>query len=417
VRFASIESVSDVAPWRLVMFHPFYRSIALTLFLAGFGISAAEPVKTLFLTHELGASLSVAGAFYATNVVAPFWGFLVGSLSDRRGDRLLVFRACALVGACGWVGMAVVTSVWMAAVISAVALTLAGAAIGQLFAAVRDELDRVPTVSDTRVISAVRMAFTVGWVVGPVAGSWFAAVAGSRALFLATAVCLLAQIAPLGVRRVAPSGHPSASSAPRDRGQGSEHGMGPLVVFLLLGVAAMAGDSIKFGYLPIYMADDLGVSSAVRGAVIGMQPLSELAFMPVFALLADKTSPMKVLALGGVFGAGAYVSFALSTSVALLVLGQLLTACLWATLAALGVNVAQQLFPQGIGRASSLFMSATMVSGAVGGVVGGLTVARLGLPGVFWIPMLLCFSSSVGLIVLERRLSRPLIEPSPSKAA
>ena len=74
--------------------------------------------------------------------------------------------------------------------------------MAQLFAATRDELSRRPTGADNRVLSAVRMAFTAGWVLGPVLGSWLGSVVGLRPLLVATAVLTLSQLLPLAGQRV-----------------------------------------------------------------------------------------------------------------------------------------------------------------------------------------------------------------------
>ena len=58
--------------------------------------------------------------------------------------------------------------------------------------------------------------------------------------------------------------------------------------------------------------------------------------------------------------------------------GQILMSALWAAIAGLGVTVAQQLYPYGVGLASSVFMSSIMLNGGLGGAIGGLGTALLG---------------------------------------
>ena len=187
---------------RVVVRSKFYRSAFLALLIAGIGLSAATPQLTLFLVRDLGTPLPVAGLYYVTNLAAPVAGYLVGRLSDRSRDRLLWFRVCAVIGGVGWLAMAAANTVWLPFVISTVALSLAGGSMAQLFAACRDELSRHPTKAENRVIATIRMAFTVGWILGPVLGSWFGGVFGLRALLVATAACVFAQMLPLGGQRV-----------------------------------------------------------------------------------------------------------------------------------------------------------------------------------------------------------------------
>ncbi len=81
----------------------FFRSALIGLLFSGIGVSAVVPQLTLFLVDELGASLPVAGLYYLTNLAAPFAGYLVGRMSDRHQDRLVLFGICAVVGAAGWI--------------------------------------------------------------------------------------------------------------------------------------------------------------------------------------------------------------------------------------------------------------------------------------------------------------------------
>ncbi|GAA0937378.1 hypothetical protein GCM10009554_25610 [Kribbella koreensis] len=382
-----------------------YRASFLALLIAGIGMSAATPQLTLFLVRELHTPLPVAGLYYVTNLAAPVAGYLVGRLSDRTPERLLWFRICALVGTVGWLAMAAANTVWLPFVISAVALSVSGGSMAQLFAACRDELSRHPTKADNRVVATVRMAFVIGWMIGPVAGSWFGGEFGLRALLVATATCVFAQMIPLGRQRV--ERYDDVTLIPRSTGRRQIDHMMPLLVFTAICVLAMTGDTIKFGYLPIYMAEQLHVSDTMRGAVIGIQPLLELLLLPLVARLADRFGGLKVMTAGAALGLAGNLAYATSTSVVALFVGQALTAGLWACVGALGVSIAQHLYPEGVGTASGIFLSSIPVSSAIGGAIGGLGVAAIGLPHVFFLPAALTTLSTIAFAVLSRRADAP----------
>lgn len=376
----------------------FFRSALIALFFSGIGVSAVVPQLTLFLVDELGATLPMAGLYYLTNLAAPFAGYLVGRLSDRQQDRLTLFRICALVGAAGWVVIALAQSIWVPFVVSVLALSIGGASMGQLFAACRDELSRRPTPVDNQVIALIRMAFTAGWVLGPVFGSWFGSAVGLRAMVFATAACLVLQVIPLGRQRVPRFVRPVSDT---DRPAGPR-GMLPLLIFMALTVCAMAGDTIKFGYLPIYMDQQLHFSPVLRGAVIGIQPLLEFLLMPIAARLADRFGPLKVLPVGVAFGVLGNLAYATSDAAPGLFVGQLLVAVQWACIGVLGVTIAQELYPERVATASGLWMSSMPIAGAVGGLVGGIGVATYGLPRVFFLPAGIILIGCVGMIILGR---------------
>jgi SET family sugar efflux transporter-like MFS transporter len=288
---AAAEVATTPSAARAVWGSPLYRGATVALFLSGLGTSAAAPQITLFLVNDLHVSLTTAGLFYLTNITAPLAGYLIGARSDRTGKRLGLFRWCALAGSLGWVAMALADRVWMPFVISAVVLAFSGAASSQLFAAVHDDLRTTASPVADGVVSIVRMALTAGWVVGPVLGSILATAAGSRVMLTATGACALAQIIPMGFARTGParrgSARPGAETASATEVQAERlaqrpkfREMLPLFAFTGLYVFVYAGEPIKYGYLPIYMRDDMHLPTVVSGAVIGIQPLIELILMP-----------------------------------------------------------------------------------------------------------------------------------------
>jgi MFS transporter, SET family, sugar efflux transporter len=397
---------------RTVWNSPLYRGATAALFLSGLGTSAAAPQITLFLVNDLHVSLTTAGLYYLTNITAPVAGYLIGARSDRTGRRLGFFRLCAIAGFLGWCAMAAASQLWMPFVISALVLAFAGAAGSQLFAAVHDDLQATASPVGDGVVSIVRMALTAGWIVGPVAGSLLATAAGPRVMLAATGVCTLAQIVPMGLARArptppgerstaAPEARPEATPG-RPAGRPGRRVMLPLLAFTGLYVLVYAGEPIKYGYLTIYMHDDLHLPTAVSGAVIGIQPLIELILMPVAVVVARRIGMMRLMVAGAAFGVGANLCFALTGNAAGMFAGQILMGGVWGVFAALGIIVAQRLLPQAIATASAVFMSSTAIASALGGLTGSVGVALLGLPHVFFAPALYGLIATVGITAMSR---------------
>jgi MFS transporter, SET family, sugar efflux transporter len=97
-----------------VLSSPLYRGAAVAMCLSGLGISAAAPQIVFYMVKELGAPLPVAGLYYLTSLTAPIAGYIVGRHSDRTGERLALFRLCALAGFVGWGAIALSTKIWIA---------------------------------------------------------------------------------------------------------------------------------------------------------------------------------------------------------------------------------------------------------------------------------------------------------------
>jgi MFS transporter, SET family, sugar efflux transporter len=379
---------------------PFYRGATIAMFLSGLGFSAAAPQIALFLVKELHAALPTAGLYYLTNLTAPVAGYLVGARSDRTGHRMTLFRLCAVAGFLGWAAIAVSTRAWMPFAISALVLGFSGGAGSQLFAAVHDRLRADPDGDNEGVVAVIRMALTAGWVVGPVAGSWLAAVLGLRTMLFATAVCTLAQVLPMATARAPlPRTTTAVPRAPRT----GVRAMLPLLAFTGMYVLVYAGEPIKYGYLPIYMAEQLRLPATVSGAVIGIQPLVELVLMPFSVIVGRRIGAMRLMVVGAAFGVAANVCFATVPSAAGMFAGQIFMGGVWGVFAALGIIVAQRLLPTAVATASAIFLSSTALSSALGGVTGGLGVSVLGLPHVFFLPAAFGLLAAGGLVVLARR--------------
>ncbi|HYI52549.1 MAG TPA: MFS transporter [Microlunatus sp.] len=388
---------------RLVLRSRLYRRATLSLYFAGLGISIAMPQLSLFLVQDLHASLPVAGLFFLTNLAAPILGFLVGSWSDRLTDRLFLFRIGAVVGLAGWVLMAFATHVWMAFVVNLTVLGFAGATSSLIFAAVRDQLTHVPTGADNRVMSTVRLGFSLGFMTGPIVGSVLGGVAGLRVTLIAAGVCTLLQAVPLIGQRVdrAPvdPAHPAVGSA--DRAVAGKPSLAPLLTFLGLSVLAMCGDTIKFAYLPIYMELQLGTPDWLRGVVIAAQSVGMLIFIPIMGVLADRFGAHRLVIVNVLLGVAANIGFMIAGNEVVLIVSTMLNAAMWATLGGIGITVAQDLYPTGIGLASSLYFSAIRFAAAIGGIAGALGVRWFGVPGVFAVPAALCLLAAAGLLVQE----------------
>ena len=375
----------------------------IAMFLSGLGTSAAAPQIVLFLVKELGASLPLAGFYYLTSLAAPVAGYLVGRYSDRTGNRLGLFRLCAVAGFLGWAGVALSTSVWMPFVIAVALLAVAGATASQIFAAVHDELSRKPDSTNENVVATIRMALTAGWIVGPVLGAWLAAAYGLRPMIWMTAICTLLQIVPLGALNPKAQGKkasPSQSAQPASHA--SLRAMLALLAFTGLFVLVYAGEPVKYGFLLIYMEEHLKLSPPVRGAVIGIQPFIELLIMPFSIRLGRRFGYVRMMSVAAAFAVAANLCFALWPSVFGMFAGQILMGGVWGIFMVLGIIVAQRLAPDAVATASAIFMSSTALASALGGVAGGLGVAGLGLPLVFLLPALFAGIAVVGLAWMGR---------------
>jgi len=394
------DRASSQSALRQVASSRFFLGATIAMFLSGLGTSAAAPQLVPFLVKELGASLPLAGFYYLTSLAAPVAGYFVGRYSDHTGNRLNLFRLCAVAGFLGWAGLAISTAVWVPFILAIVLLAVSGATASQIFAAVHDELSVRPDDANESVVAIIRMALTGGWIVGPVLGAWVAAAYGLRPMLCMTAICTLLQIAPLGTLNPAVKPKPKSAKGPTHHA--SLRAMVPLLAFTGLFVLVYAGEPVKYGFLLIYMEEQLKLSPAVRGAVIGIQPFIELLIMPFSIGLGRRLGNVWLMCIAAALGVLANLCFALGASAAGMFAGQILMGGVWGIFMVLGIIVAQRLLPDAVATASAIFMSSTALASALGGITGGFGVALLGLPDVFLLPALFAGIAVIGLAMAAR---------------
>lgn len=221
-------------------------------------------------------------------------------------------------------------------------------------------------------------------------------------MFVATACAILAQVVPLGLQRGRARRHPDGAVV--DRRPPTVRQMLPLLVFAGLFILVYAGEPARYAYLPIHMRENLDLPPAVVGAVIGLQPLVQLPLMPFVVRLGRRFGWFGALVLGSGCGATAYTLFAFSPSVVGLFVGQALMGIMWATFATIGLILSQRLLPTAVATATAVFLSATPLAQAVGGLVVGLAAGAVGLPYAFLAPVGLCLLGGVGLFLMGRRV-------------
>lgn len=395
---------------KVILRNPLYRGATIGLFLSGIGGAAATPQIASFLVNELDASLRTAGLFYLTSLTAPIAGYMVGARSDRTGQRLTIFRICAITGFFGWLAFAFSSQLWVPFLLSATILAFAGAAMSQLFAAIHDDIAANPSQQGDSVFATIRMSVTAGWIIGPVIGTSIAAAWGTRAVLLVTAFSALAQIIPLGTIRSRPLVPAIERSITAGQlpitARTSLGAMMPLLVFTLLCLNINASEAVKHAFLPIYMTEHLQLSPTIQGIVIGSQPFVEFPLIPVAVILARKWGALPLIAGATGIAAIGNVVFAFADGAIEILLAQVLMGVVWGIFAALGIIVAQRLLPTAVATASGVFMSSGAIGSAFGGFTGGLGAEALGLPRVFLLPAIFCLLATVGLAVLHMRTER-----------
>ncbi|WP_280176799.1 MFS transporter [Stackebrandtia albiflava] len=384
-----------------------YRWYAFVLVLTGMSGSAGMPLMSLFLIQELGASLEEAAMTTVAGLLGVAVNLVIGRRSDRWRSRIPVMCASAAVMATGWALVGFTDVFWLALLVYAALLSAPyGVLNAQIFAGLADVMAARDEPRPSTVNSTLRGGYSFGFMIGPVLSTALASVAGIRAAFAVAAVAY-AGVAILAL--FLDSTRPAATTAgPRSRGGGNL----PLTLFAVGTCLVIVGDMLRGVYLPVYVVEELHHSTFVFGVLIAAVAGAEVVVFPLVGMAADRFGIRRIIAVALAVGVCGYAVLATSTQLWQVVVFHVFQVFLFAATIALGLSYAQRLVPGRPGTASAAFFSAQTAAKPVSGLLGAVAVAGLGLPGLFWLPAVLCALCLAAFTAASLRArSRPVPQP------
>ena len=385
-----------------------YRAFLLIMVLLSLAVSSTLPLITLYLVDQLHVTLSQAALFFVGEaLLGLIIGLVVGRWSDRWRSRLPAIRVAAVWVAAGWLVFAFSPYPWLTLSAGGLFLSAGAITMGQAFAALHDAMVREGETQPALINATVRTAFSFGFVVGPLVGSELAALVSFRVAFLTAAFLSLLCLVPLHGLHV-----PVSTTEPNE----SKVIEGPqsnilLYVFVGLCTLVLTGSTLKITYLPIDVTKHLGGSIGLYGTVMAVSPIAELFTVPAAALLAVRFRIGKLFTIGLVVATIEYLILAFNTALWQVYLAQAMDALVVGVVFGLGLTYAQQLSPSRAGLASSTFGAAFGMATLAGNLVGGVGVSFLGIPGVFFIPLITSVIALAAFIALDH-IAAGRVEPA-----
>jgi MFS family permease len=363
--------------------------LAVTQVLAGVGMATALAVSTLVAARLSGSDLVGGAALTCVVLGAAGAALVVARVATRHGRRPALGLGYA-VGTVGAAGTATAVGAGKAPMML-VGLLLVGAATAAGLAARFAATDLAAPERRARALGLVVWSTTVGAVAGPNLAGPLQTLAGKLGLVPAAGPFWLCALAfglaaagtwwglrpdPLLLARgtaVSPTASGSGGTAARAALLASPAallGAGGVVVGHLVMIALMS-------MTPVHL-DHGGATLTVVGLVISAHVAGMYAFSPVFGWLADRLGRPRVLALAaGLLLAAAVVCAAAGPDQAGLVgVGLVLLGLGWSASLVAGSALVTESVPLAVRPAAQGLVDVAMnVSGALGGVAGGLVVA------------------------------------------
>jgi MFS transporter, SET family, sugar efflux transporter len=366
-----------------VLQDPYYRACFVSLFLLGYAISAFFPYMTIWATGTFGISAFAASLLHVpAALVGVTVNLLLSAYSDRVGRRKRLVAGLELAGACFYL-LAPFVKVYPVVLAIAPLAGLNGFSL--LLTLVSDRVRREPPragLQGAALFSAVRMAFSLGFLVGPVTGAQVIGLGGFMPLLFFCALLRLLNAAWVGYAVKEMERSPGQVGMP-------VRAAGAIPIGLLLLCAASlvvhAGEFSRILFLPLYITGALGLGPVFVALPWTVQLLCELFVIPATGHWADQFGVRRIFLLGLLGSSLALVGLGLSSVYWPILAIHVLLAFNAGALAGVGFIYAQRVHPQGPALASALYFSSLQLSTVISSLAIGPLWDRMTLPYPFFV--------------------------------
>lgn len=336
-------------------------------FLTGTVSAFQTPTLSLFLSQELQVSPFMVGLFYAMNaLIGIVISQILGHFSDKLPDRRLVMIACCLTAIPGCLLFAFNRDYYLLMFFATALLGLGSAANPQSFALAR-EYAQASGREAVMFTTVMRTQISLAWIVGPPLSFFIALNWGFDYLYLVSALAFLlcavcSKLLPQVPRQI------NASPA-----NASLSGARKSVWYLFFAnLLLWTCNSMYLINMPLFVSQELHLDKGLAGTLMGTAAGLEIPVMLLAGWLCRYWSK-KFLMLGALFaGLLFYAGMALANAPWQLLALQLLNAIFIGITATIGMVYFQDLMPNQMGSATTLFSNAAKSSWILGGPIAGV---------------------------------------------
>lgn len=349
-------------------------SYLLVCLFSGLSSGFFYPLLGLYVIDGLQASPLQMGVFLALSILS---GVLVSQriakVSDGGGDRrkIIIFSQGAFILV--MILFTLIRNYYLALFVMITISSFTGIAMPQTYTLGREFADKQLGARATFFVSLMRAMMSLSWVIGPALSFIIYGKYGFNAAFIFAALTMLLSV--FIVWSTFPSQNlkeknalkpPSHARLPWRKIEGV-----PLYLFALL--MLFWANSMYVTSMPLYVTKELLLSGEVAGQLMGLAAFIEIPIMVIAGIWATKISPKKLM----VFGAGSaclfYIFLFFTEALWQMYVLQLLNGFAVGVTASLGIVIIQNIMPNQMGMATTLFnntmMIATLMSSITVGVV------------------------------------------------
>ena len=377
-----------------------FLTIFISLFIIGLSVGGFMPYLTVWATNTLHATSFQAGfLFVPMSIIGLIVSFYLASLSDKWGKRKPFIIWALLIGTISRVPLAFTHSYTIALILLAIggfnAFSFFFALLNDFIVKKQESKSQAGTITGT-----VRMAFSQGYIFGPMLGALIIDHGGYTLLFLLSGLLSLATLGwvlfALKEDSMPQTSAHASSKAPA----------GIPSVLIAVFVAALfifARDSGRSMYLPLYITDTLKQSVSIVGILFTVTSVFELVFMPLGGYFSDKIGVKRFFIIGIACQVLYFILTSLHLPLSGLIVLQVFYAFILSATMGVGMVYAQSLAPRQIGLATTPYMTAIQTSAVVSSLAMGSLVSVIPLPSTFYILAVFAVVSGVMFLFMKQK--------------
>ena len=376
--------IKNKTPQNLIAFN-----FLLIAFLTGIASAFQTPTLSLFLSQEINASPFFVGLFYSANaIIGIILSQILAKYSDRHDDRRKIMIYCCLIAVAGCLLFAYNRNYYVLILLGTTLLGLGSASNPQSFALAREyaESNGKEAVMFTTIM---RTQISLAWIVGPplsffIALNWgfdyMYLVAGSAFLLCAGVSRLLPKVSP---QRAAQKLQVLTNTAPRQS----------VIYLFIANLLLWTCNSMYLINMPLFVINELHLDKELAGTLMGTAAGLEIPVMIIAGYLTQYFGKKSLMLLAMFAGFIFYIGMLFATQTWQLLILQGFNAVLIGIVATIGMLYFQDLMPNQMGSATTLFSNASKASWIIGGPIAGAIAEIWHYHSVFYLAVVLILVS------------------------
>ena len=362
-------------------------------FVSGLCGSFFYPLSSLFIIEALGATPAMLSVYMILSICAAvIVSQIMAVKSDKGWNRktvLLFSLSCYLITV---LAFSVIRNYYVAVGVAVIFGSLSGSIFGQLFALGREYADKHIDDSTT-FLAIMRAGIAIAWVVGPPIAFILKASFGFSASFAAAAVATLLSIilaflylpnSVMKEKKVAEEKKDTLSTS--------------IILFSVALVFMFSANNLYVTSMPLYLTQELKVNASWVGYMFGFAALCEIPIMLKVGRMAARFGTMKLLTASLVSGCLFYIAMLNVTEFWQLLSIQILNGVFIGVTATLGMVAIQDMMPNRLGTASTLFSNLMQVSMLIASLSVGFVGELYSYYNAFYICLASAFCALIMLI-------------------